>query len=135
MIMRQIVRFSLVVLIFTAAQAGFAYTPQECISCHKTGSAESKLQISIDEYNASIHGEEETTCQDCHSLVEDDKHQTTPGAGAVDCGSCHEQENRHGWKSTTGTRPQCYSCHTRHGILAKDDPRSSVHPRRLKQTC
>lgn len=136
MIMRKIVRFSLVVLIFTAAQAAFTYTPQDCINCHKIGSAESKLQISIDEFNASIHGEEEeTTCRDCHTLVEDDKHQTTPGTGAVDCSRCHEQENRHGWKSTTGTRPQCYSCHSRHGMLANDDPRSSVHSQRLKETC
>jgi len=137
MIMRQIVRFGLVILIFTAAQTVFAYSPQDCINCHKIGSTESKLQISIDDFKASIHGEEddETTCRDCHTLVEDDNHQTTPGTGAVDCSSCHEQENRHGRKSATGTRPPCHSCHSRHGMLAKDDPRSSVHPRRLKETC
>jgi hypothetical protein len=137
MIMRQIVRFGLFVLIFTAAQVAFAYTNQECIDCHQTGSTESKLQISIDEFNASIHGEEEeeTSCQECHTLVEDEAHQTTPGSGAVDCSGCHEQENRHGRGSTSGTRPQCYSCHTRHGMLAKDDPRSSVHSKQLKETC
>jgi hypothetical protein len=137
MIMRQIVRFSLFVLIFTAAQAAFAYTIQECIDCHQTGSTDSELQLSIDEFNASVHGEEEeeTTCQDCHTLVEDESHETDLGAGAVDCSGCHEQENSHGRGSKTGTAPQCYSCHTRHGMLAKDDPLSSVHSQRLKETC
>ena len=134
MILGHIVRISLIVLIFTATQAAFAYTTQECIDCHQTGSSESKLHISIDEFNASIHAEE-ATCQDCHTLVENEDHQTTPGSGAADCSSCHEQENRHGRGSNSGTRPQCYSCHTRHGILAKDDPRSTVHSNRLKETC
>ena len=121
----------------SVTETATAYTPEDCIECHRTGSEESGLHISVDEFNASIHGEEEeeTTCQDCHTLVEDDNHQTTPGTGAVDCSSCHEQENRHGWKSTTGTRPQCYSCHSRHGMLTKNDPRSSVHSQRLKETC
>jgi len=137
MIMGQIVRFVLIVLIFTAAQAAFAYTNEDCIECHRTGNKEGGINISIDEFNASIHGEEEeeTSCQDCHTLVEDEDHQTTPGSGAVDCSGCHEQENRHGKGSNSGTRPQCYSCHTRHGMRAKDDPLSSVHPQRLNETC
>ncbi len=137
MIMGQILRFVSIVLIFTAAQAAFAYTNEECIECHRTGSTESELQISIDEFNASIHGEEEeeTGCQECHTLVEDEDHQTTPGSGVVDCSGCHEQVNHHGKGSNSGTRPQCYSCHTRHGMRAKDDPLSSVHPQRLKETC
>jgi hypothetical protein len=132
--MGQIVRFSLIVLIFMAAKAAFAYTSQECIDCHRTGSTESKLHISIDEFNTSIHAEE-AGCQECHTLVEDEDHTTTPGSGAVDCSGCHEQENRHGKGSNSGTRPQCYSCHTRHGMLAKDDLRSTVHSQRLKETC
>jgi hypothetical protein len=132
--MKQIVRFSLVVLIFTAAPAVAAYTTQECIDCHRTGSAESGLHISIDEFNASIHAEE-AGCQECHTLVKSEDHTTTLGSGVVDCSGCHEQENRHGRGSSSGTRPQCYSCHTRHGILAKDDPRSTVHSKRLKETC
>jgi hypothetical protein len=134
MIMRQIVLFSLVVLIFTAAQAAFAYTTQDCINCHKIGSSESTLQISVDEFNASIHAEE-ADCQDCHTLAENEDHKTTPGSGVADCSGCHEQENRHGRGSNSGTRPQCYSCHSRHGMRSKDDPRSTVHSQRLKETC
>ena len=132
--MKYIVRYSLAILLTITVKAALAYSTQDCIDCHKTGSSESTLQISIDEFNASIHAQE-AACRDCHTLVENDDHHTTPGTGVVDCSGCHEQENRHGWKSTTGTRPQCYSCHRRHGMLTKDNPRSSVHPRRLKETC
>ena len=134
MIMGQILRFVSIILIFTVTQAAFAYTDEDCIECHRTGSEKGGINISIDEFNASVHAEE-AGCQDCHTLVEDETHQTTPGSGAVDCSGCHEQENRHGKGSTGGTRPQCYSCHTRHGMLAKDDPRSTVHSNKLKETC
>jgi hypothetical protein len=115
-------------------QADPAYTNEDCIACHRTGNKEGVLNIAIDEFNASVHAEE-ADCQDCHTLVEDESHQTTAGSGAVDCSGCHEQEIRHGKGSNSGTRPQCYSCHTRHAILAKDDPRSTVHAKRLKETC
>ena len=134
MMMVRILQFSLMALSLTAAQAVFAYTPQECINCHKRGATDSTLQISIDEFMASIHGEV-ITCQECHTLVENEDHLTTPGSGVVDCRSCHEQQNRHGWQSDMGTRPQCYSCHTRHTIFAMDDPRSSVNARHLNETC
>ncbi|MDJ0817401.1 MAG: multiheme c-type cytochrome [Desulfobacterales bacterium] len=111
-----------------------AYTNEECIECHRTGSEEGGIYISIEEFKASVHAEE-AGCQDCHTMVEDETHMETPGSGAVDCSSCHEQENRHGRGSNSGTRPQCYSCHTRHGMLGKDDPRSTVHASRLKETC
>ncbi len=68
-------------------------------------------------------------------MVEDETHMETPGSGAVDCSSCHDQQNHHGKGSNSGTRPQCYSCHTRHGTLTKDDPRSTVHASRLQETC
>lgn len=111
-----------------------AYSPEDCIECHRTGSEESGLHISLDEFNASIHAEE-AGCQDCHTLVENEDHETTPGSGAADCSNCHEQENLHGRGLNSGTRPQCYSCHTRHGMRAKDDPSSSVHTQRLQETC
>ena len=133
-IMGSLLRYSLLVLILATVHSAFAYTSEDCIECHRTGSEESELHISLDEFNASIHAEE-ASCQDCHTLVVDDDHQTTPGSGATDCSECHEQQNLHGRGSDAGTRPQCYSCHTRHGMLPKDDPRSSTHSQRLKETC
>ena len=37
-----------------------AYTPEDCIECHRTGSEESELQISVEAYEASVHGGEES---------------------------------------------------------------------------
>ena len=52
-----------------------AYTPEDCIECHRTGSEESELQMSVQAYEASAHGGEEITCLDCHTEVVDDEHQ------------------------------------------------------------
>ena len=112
-----------------------AYTPEDCIECHQTGSEESELQMSVEEYEASVHGEEEITCLDCHTEVVDDEHQGTEGSGAVDCSECHEQENQHGENGAEEDRPQCHDCHTRHDMLTKSDPASAVHADQLPTTC
>jgi len=114
--------------------SSWGYTPEDCVRCHKPGSTESTLHISIEEFKASAHGEE-TTCLECHTGVVDEEHETTRGSGAVNCDDCHEQENRHGLQSIKGDRPQCYSCHTRHGILGPDREDSSVHEGQLRKTC
>jgi hypothetical protein len=111
----------------------WAYTQDECIQCHQSGSKESTRQISMETFNASVHGEE-TGCQDCHTGVTDESHTSTPGSGAADCSACHDQVNRHGLHSER-TPPDCYACHTKHNILSKDDVRSTVHADNLKETC
>lgn len=110
------------------------YTPEDCIACHRTGSQESERQISIVEYETSVHGQE-ITCLDCHTDIVDDDHQTTEGSAMVDCSACHEQEDRHGSEGSEKNRPHCYDCHTRHHILTKGDPASSVHPDHFSTTC
>jgi len=115
-------------------EAATAYTPEDCIECHQTGSEESGLHISVEDYKASVHGPE-ITCLDCHTGVIDDSHQSTEGSGAVDCSACHEQVNRHGLNGPEDLRPQCHDCHTRHDMRAKTDPASAVHPDQLAVTC
>ena len=132
--MKNFLFYFLGLFIFVTAYNAWAYTPEDCIKCHKEESTGSMIHISIKEFNASIHGRE-ITCQDCHAGVEDEGHETWKGSGAVDCGKCHEQENRHGFQSKTEDRPRCYSCHTKHGIFKKDEEVSSVHPKQLKETC
>lgn len=134
----------LILLFVTLMAAGFTpawaseteseYTPEDCIECHQTGSEDSQLHISVQEFNDSAHGEE-TTCLDCHTGVVDDDHQGIEGSGAVYCGQCHEQENRHGGIGLDVERPNCYDCHSKHNILDKTDPASTVHRDRLPDTC
>ena len=127
--------FSGLLLLLTAYDTP-GYTPEDCIGCHKEGSPESRLHISLRRYEASIHGRDrETTCQSCHTGVIDEDHKDTKGSGAVDCSQCHDRENRHGLKSKSEHRPRCYSCHTMHAVFEKDSERSSVHSKNLKKTC
>ena len=132
--MKRPIQYCLMGLILLFGQSTVAYAPGDCAKCHKKGSSESRLQIPLETYNLSVHAGK-ITCQDCHNGVLDDAHKTAKGSGSVDCGQCHEQENRHGTGAGSGSPPGCYSCHTRHGILPKDHTRSSVHPQNLKQTC
>ena len=113
--------------------AAYAYTPEDCINCHGEKSQESSLHIPLKTFQESVHAKE-ITCLDCHTNVVDDNHQERTGSGAVDCAQCHEQENRHGLHGLEN-RPKCYSCHTRHRILASGDERSSVNPQQLRYTC
>lgn len=95
---------------------------------------ESTRHVSIKEFEASIHGRE-ITCTDCHVGVKDKDHSSIKGSGAVDCAQCHEEENRHGLGAKSERRPRCHSCHTRHGILEKENVASSVHAGQLKKSC
>ena len=123
-----------VVLLWLMSCKTWAYTSKDCMRCHSEASRESVLHISISEFQGSIHGRE-ITCKDCHTSIKDGEHENLKGAGAVNCGQCHDQKNMHGFQSRNENRPLCHSCHTRHGILRKDDKASSVHLDQLKNTC
>lgn len=121
-------------LLFLFGFNTWAYTPEDCITCHKRGSTESIRNINIKEFDASVHGRQ-ITCLDCHERIENKSHETMTQSGTVDCVKCHEQENQHGFRSRPNDRPKCHACHTRHRILEKEDMASSVHSKRLKETC
>ncbi|MFC1533614.1 cytochrome c3 family protein [Thermodesulfobacteriota bacterium] len=91
--MIRIIKYGLASLIWLLGQTLFAYTGEDCIRCHKTGSWESRLQISLEGYESSVHGEE-LACKYCHSGITDEGHKTREGSGRVDCGQCHEQQDR-----------------------------------------
>jgi hypothetical protein len=129
------IRFTHILLVFLllpALEAG-AYTEADCIECHSGTGQESLRKMSMEQFNRSVHGGE-VSCQECHTSVVGEDHQEEAGAGAVDCSACHDQVNQHGAGSSEG-RPKCFSCHTRHNILSPGDPMSSVHAKRLGQTC
>lgn len=111
-----------------------AYTQEDCVKCHGKKGGTSQIQISLEEFQASVHGRE-LSCLDCHRGVKNKGHEEQRGSGVVDCGDCHDQENRHGLQSKQGNRPKCHSCHTRHGILPKDNTSSSIHFAKLEMTC
>ncbi|MFZ7110733.1 MAG: multiheme c-type cytochrome [Desulfatiglandales bacterium] len=111
-----------------------AYTQEDCVQCHGEKGGMSQFRISFEEFQGSVHGRD-LICLDCHRGVKDKGHEEKRGSGVVACGDCHDQENRHGLQSKQGNRPECHACHTRHGILPKDDTSSSIHFSRLVVTC
>jgi len=131
--MKLIVIIPIFILVSIAAGTVEAYTPEDCIDCHDEKSQESSLQIPVGAFKTSAHAKE-LSCLDCHTGVVDDSHQQTVGSGVVDCTQCHDQENRHGLLRSEN-RPKCYSCHTRHRILASEDEHSSVNLGQLIYTC
>jgi len=120
--------------VWIAASYVEAYTPEECVTCHTEESVQSSVHMSMDDLNASVHGGR-LGCQDCHEGVQDEDHTKRNGTGVVDCNQCHEQENKHGLTSNGEGRPKCYACHTKHRILEKENPGSSVNRVRLSETC
>jgi len=107
----------------------------------------------LEDYAASIHGEEvldngntrSAVCTDCHSAhnVINTSSETFKLANVNTCGTCHKPElasytdtyhgqvNRLGYAYTA----KCADCHGSHGIRAVEDPKSSVHPDRRMKTC
>ena len=112
----------------------WAYTSEDCIRCHHEGGKESSLQIDVEGFKHSAHGAV-LSCLDCHGNIQHESHEKMKAPSAVSCTECHEQENRHGLSQGREQRPTCYSCHTKHRILGKGDPLSSVYPQALKETC
>jgi cytochrome b subunit of formate dehydrogenase len=120
------------------------HSPEMCGTCHT---------LLLDDWtNMSAHGDawqagntEAPVCTDCHSShgVADP---TTDGnrlASAETCGDCHAEylttfrDSFHGKAGDLGfvQGATCSDCHTPHKNLAQDDPRSSVHPDNLVETC
>ena len=116
--------------------------PATCGSCH------SKI---LDEYSASIHGEQLAkgnqkvpVCADCHTA-----HAITAAPEVRrlqilhECGGCHEshlktyRDTYHGQVSAMGFSrvATCADCHTAHEIHPAGDARSSVGPAKRLATC
>lgn len=74
-----------------ATEDAEGYTSDECMECHQSGSDESALQISRENYDASLHGQA-VTCRDCHTGITDDTHIDGEDITPVDCSGCHEME-------------------------------------------
>ncbi|NGX17236.1 cytochrome b/b6 domain-containing protein [Wenzhouxiangella sp. XN24] len=122
----------------------FENSAEMCGDCH--------AYIYDEWLNVSAHGvafkagnTETATCTDCHA-----SHaigEPTIGGDRLDivneCGDCHGsflntyRGDFHGKATNLGlvVSATCSDCHSPHSTLGKDDPRSSIHPDNLQQTC
>jgi cytochrome b subunit of formate dehydrogenase len=118
-------------------------SPEMCGECH--------TMLLDDWVNQGAHGaawqagEDGPVCTDCHSthaIVDPTSDESRLEAPDM-CGGCHEEflatfrHSFHGQVNDLGM-PEgatCSDCHTPHKNLPAADPRSSVHPDNLAETC
>ncbi|MBN1905359.1 MAG: hypothetical protein JW927_09700 [Deltaproteobacteria bacterium] len=105
----------------------------DCISCHSENPESGIPQILIAEFKASIHGSM-MTCAECHSYIEEG-HEAGDVDEKVNCNMCHQQANLHGATANAGSRPECYTCHTKHSILPSHFEKSTVNRAHLEERC
>jgi len=90
-------------------------------------------------------GQQAPVCIECHGghKVVDAKDPAWFADVVRECGACHQRlietyvTTYHGKASALGygVAAKCSDCHTAHAMLPADDPKSSVHPDNLVDTC
>lgn len=84
-----------------------------------------------------------TTCHTSHQIQEPTRLLFTTFRITRECGGCHEEKSKtyndtfHGKTTSMGflVAAKCSDCHTPHHNLPADDPRSSINPAHLIETC
>lgn len=142
----------------TDSRVNRAHIPETCGRCHANVLSVYKQSI---HGQASAHGiKESPVCTDCHGehtirSPEDLGSSVFRGAVTKTCSGCHESERivtkfglpagrlksyldtYHGMASQRGDLrvANCASCHGWHDVLPSKDPRSSINPVNLSNTC
>jgi len=111
-----------------------------CLECHdgveSDGGAPAPSNVA-----GSVHGRSGIACVLCHAGLRDTEAYPHGPVNAVRCGACHlasAHAYRRGIHSTeldSGVAAGCADCHGTHEIQAVRDPRSTVFPLRLPDTC
>ncbi|MGD0586267.1 MAG: cytochrome c3 family protein [Oryzomonas sp.] len=130
----------------------------KCVQCHDK---ESVYQKSIHGKAVAAGNKDSAACNDCHGLHEikplgDPKSYANRDFHTKVCLKCHSDEEMmkrnnvfnvavktymesyHGKNYRLGFPEKvagCADCHTAHSVLPKDDPKSSVNPANLVNTC
>lgn len=112
---------------------------RECLVCHAGVGQEDAPKLNLDGFRSSVHAQ--VGCVSCHSSVEDRqiRHDLPQeDLRPVDCGQCHGDEQKKYLASSHAKHPQgpkCWSCHSKHEVLAADHPRATTHAARQLEAC
>ena len=127
-----------------------------CGRCHYVEQIQgAKMPRKPTEYLTSVHkkalaagNENAPTCQDCHGTHDihkpsDPQSHVYRTAIPTTCGKCHIEiyadyrESVHGRALLEGNTdvPVCTDCHGEHSIQSPKDPKSSVFPTKIPETC
>ncbi len=138
----------LLVVCLRPAAAAAAVKNGDCLACHADAglrmAAGTSVAVDPERFRASVHGQAEVSCVDCHAdlrTVKDFPH--AEKLRSVSCAGCHEKEAEvlkasvHGAATVEkdGMAVGCKDCHGTHDIRAKDDVESRTFAINLPQTC
>lgn len=128
--------------------ASAAASPNEvCMMCHRDPGAKSAAgaSIAVDEkaFAASVHGQMNFKCTDCHSDVSAEKLPHEPRLKPANCAACHETpvkeylatahaKARAGGNLVAAT---CSDCHGMHDIRKSSEPGARTNVASVEGTC
>ncbi len=128
-----------------------AQSNDDCMDCHddpeetkNVGDKVISLFVDIDQYDLSIHGQEELECIDCHADLEGfDDFPHDEELETVSCVDCHDDvgeiydASTHGRARADGDplAPSCWDCHGYHNVLPPADHGSSTNVFNIPATC
>jgi hypothetical protein len=118
-----------------------------CLMCHADAGAKSAdgRSIAVDAklFAASVHGQMNFKCTDCHADVAADQVPHAPKLKPANCAGCHEAAVKE-YEATAHARARaggnmvaasCSSCHGNHDIRKSNDPASKTHFTNVEATC
>jgi hypothetical protein len=132
-----------------AIKADAAATPPNdaCLMCHSDAGAKNAAgqSIAVDpkKFAASVHGQMNFKCTDCHSDVSAEKLPHEPKLKPANCAACHEaavkeyQATAHAKARAGGNMvaATCSNCHGSHEIQKSSEPTSRTHAAQVEKTC
>jgi cytochrome b subunit of formate dehydrogenase/uncharacterized protein with PIN domain len=132
-----------------AATTGPLPGSDDCMNCHKAGSASTKREFSDDAgpnfdgagLRASAHAA--VPCANCHAELKSGDFPHPTRLKKVECGSCHaselqqHNESLHGQAAARGEKlaPTCKSCHGTHNVLHPKDLNSPTNTVNIPFLC
>jgi len=142
---------ALLTLVGGLAGGALAQDNDLCLMCHEdpdmTKNEDGEvvsLFVDPEVYAASIHGQQDMACTDCHmDLMDFEDFPHPEELEPVDCAMCHDDvaetymASLHGEMVKQGAplAPNCWDCHSAHDVLPPENPDSQVNKFNIPFMC
>jgi hypothetical protein len=131
----------------SAGAAPPAPTNDDCMMCHSDPEAKradgSPVAVDADRFAASVHGQLELTCTDCHASLAAAELPHPEDLPKAECSACHDTAvtaygaSVHA-RARAADAPRgatCADCHGAHDIQPSSEPQSRTYHLNLARTC
>lgn len=121
----------------------------DCLDCHadktltKTDAAGREVSLFVDTAKLAASSHKTNSCASCHKDITARHPEDEVPRRPIDCGCCHERQagtygaSVHGvaLKAGRSDTATCQDCHDSHEVLPGTSSASTIHPRKLVETC